>query len=869
LNKNQKQKRLSATMKVPLSWLKDYVDIPLSVAELAERLTLAGLEVGGITYIGVAGADLIWDRAKLLLGHLLKVEQHPNADRLVLATVDIGAAQPETVVTGAPNLFEFVGKGDISGLGLKSPFVLEGATVYDGHAKEPGAKMVLKGRQIRGIMNRHMLCSEKELGLSEEHDGIILTADEPAPPGTPIVDVWGDVVLDIDLTPNLVRCASIIGIAREVAALTDQKVRYPDTTLPAVGASLNGRLILKTTAPELNPRFVAVLIEGITVKPSPFWMQRRLRLAGMRPISNIVDVSNYVMLEMGQPNHAFDWDILGRRAAEYGGPVQIVTRLAQPGEQVITLDEKTHQMPDYTMLVTDPKSNLSIGGIMGGLESEVSPASRNILLEAAAWNFINIRRSSQVLNIKSEASYRFSRGVHPAQAMAGAVRGANLMAQLAGGVIAADVLDYYPHPPAPVVLDLPRAEVTRLLGVELSAAEIKNILESLEFGVEVIENSALKTQNSKLLRVTAPDHRLDISAEPVTGRADLVEEIARIYGYDRLPVSEMADELPPQRNNTSLEREERTRDLLVQAGLQEVITYRLTTPQAEARLLGQDYTAAAAYVTLANPSTPERVAMRHSVLSSVLDVAAENTRHHSRVQLFEVGQIYVPEQNGQGEAAVLPAELRRLAVVLTGPRREMGWLPADTAPVDFFDLKGVVETLLDGLHVAETTFEPARHPVYHPGRVAMLKVNGQEAGLLGQLHPLVVEAYGLQVEKEQPVLAADFDLERLLAQVPNGHVVRSVLRFPPVQQDIALVVDEHLPADRVEALIRQTGQPLLVDVHLFDVYRSPQLGAGKKSLAYSLTFQSDTGTLTDKVVARQQQNIVKRLEKEIGAALRA
>jgi phenylalanyl-tRNA synthetase beta chain len=298
-----------------------------------------------------------------------------------------------------------------------------------------------------------------------------------------------------------------------------------------------------------------------------------------------------------------------------------------------------------------------------------------------------------------------------------------------------------------------------------------------------------------------------------------------------------------------------------------VITYRLTTPQAEARLLGQDHTAA--YVTLANPSTPERIAMRHSVLSSVLDVAAENTRHHSRVQLFEVGQIYVPEQNGQGEAAVLPAELRRLAVVLTGPRHEPGWLPADTAPVDFFDLKGVVETLLDGLHVAKVAFEPARHPAYHPGRVAMLKVNKQEVGLLGQLHPLVVEAYGLQVDKEQPVLAADLNLDTLLAQVPNGHVVRSVLRFPPVQQDIALVVDEQLPADRVEALIRQTGQPLLVDVRLFDVYRSPQLGAGKKSLAYSLTFQSDTATLTDKVVARQQQNIVKRLEKELGAALRA
>lgn len=439
-------------MKVPISWLRDFVEITLSAEELAERLTLAGLEVGSIRYVGVEGADLVWDREKLVLGHLLKVEQHPQADRLVLATVEIGADKPETVVTGAPNLFEFVGQGDISRLGLKSPFVMEGATVYDGHAKEPGVKMKLKGREIRGIMNRHMLCSEKELGLSDEHEGIILTFEEAAP-GTPIVDLWGDAVLDIDITPNMIRCASILGVAREVAALTGQKLRYPDTTLPPVSGKkrLADDLVIETTHPELNPRFVAILIEGITIKESPYWMQRRLRLAGMRPINNVVDISNYVMLEMGQPNHAFDWDILRRRALNYNpplssppvgrtegghGPVKIITRLAQPGETVLTLDGKTHLMPEFSILVTDPQGNLSIGGIMGGGESEVSEHSQNILLEAAAWNFINIRRTSQALNIKSEAAYRFSRGVHPSQAMFGALRGAKLMADLAGGKIA-------------------------------------------------------------------------------------------------------------------------------------------------------------------------------------------------------------------------------------------------------------------------------------------------------------------------------------------------------------------------------------------------------------------------------------------------
>ncbi|GAB4431465.1 MAG: phenylalanine--tRNA ligase subunit beta [Anaerolineae bacterium] len=871
-------------MKVVISWLKDYVDITLPIEELAERLTLAGLEVGGIHYIGLPGADLEWDRDKLVLGHILRVEQHPQADRLVLATVDIGAAEPETVVTGAPNLFEYIGQGDISALNLRSPFVLEGATVYDGHAKEPGAKMVLKGRKVRGIMNRHMLCSEKELGLSDDHDGIIIDRDETAAPGTPLVDIWGDAVLDIDITPNMIRDACMLGVAREVAALTGQTLRYPDTNYKATGAPLGDRLAIETTDPELNPRFVAILIEGITVKPSPYWMQRRLRLAGQRPISNIVDVSNYVMLEVGQPNHAFDWDVLRRRADEYApdGPVKIITRLPHPGEKATTLDEKVHDIPDYSILVTDPKGNLSIGGIMGGLESEVSDDSANILLEAAAWNFINIRRTSQALNIKSEAAYRFSRGIHPELAMLGAKRGARLMLELAGGAVAQGIHDYYPNPAAPVVVDLPQAEVTRALGIDLSAAEITQILESLEFNVELIDDATRNTQHAPVLRVTVPDHRLDITPDPVIGRADLIEEIARIYGYDRVPVTEIADELPPQRNNAGLTREEKIRDLLTEAGLQEIITYRLTTRQAEARVLGKEYTAAAEYVTLANPSTPERAEMRHSLLNSVLEIVAENSKHQSRVQVFEVGHVYLPsagpaspplaggDKGGVNEAAILPTEQPRLALALTGPREAGGWLPADTAPVDFFDAKGVVESLLDGLHVAEVAYRPAKHAAFYPGRTAEVLVNGQSIGLVGQLHPGVVAAYEVQLlEPEQPVLAADFDLSVLLAQVPDGHVVRSVPRFPPVQQDIAVVVDESLPAEQVQAMIVQTGQPLLRDARLFDVFRGQQLGAGKKSLAYSLTFQSEERTLTDKVVAKQQAKIVQRLERELGAKLRS
>jgi len=871
-------------MKVPLSWLKEFVDITLPIPELAERLTLAGLEVGKIHFIGVEGADLVWERDKLLLGHILKVEQHPNADKLVLATVDIGAAEPETVVTGAPNLQPFVGQGDISHLGLKSPFVLEGATVYDGHADTPGAKMKLKGRTIRGIMNRHMLCSEKELGLSDDHEGIILTADEAAAPGTPLVDIWGDVVLEVDLTPNLVRCASVLGVAREVAAMTGQKVRYPQIYQADAGQNgvlsrppLSEKLVLETTEPELNPRFVAILVEGIKLGASPYWLQRRLRLAGMRPINNIVDISNYVMLEMGQPNHAFDWDVLQQRAADYtslplggteGGqnPVKIITRLAEPQEKVLTLDGKTHAMPDFAMLVTDPKGNLSIGGIMGGGESEVSETSQNILLEAAAWNFINIRRTSQALNIHSEAGYRFSRGIHPAQAMFGALRGAQLLVELTGGQINDDPLDYYPNPAAPVVVDLPRSEVSRMLGVELSLREIKHMLELLEFQVELVTG---ETKKPHTLRVTAPDHRLDISADPAIGRADLIEEIARVYGYDRIPVSEIADELPPQRNNFALDREEKTRDLLVQLGLQEVITYRLTTPEAEQRVL-QGYAAEGAYVTLANPSTPERRVMRHSLLNSVLEVVAENSKYQAHISMFEVGHIYLPlpSKNIDGAEGDLPQEQRRLAIVMTGPRAVGSWQSTDHEAMDFFDLKGIVEALLDGLHGAEAIFIPTESAVYYPGRVAELVVNGQNIGLLGQLHPLLVEAYNFQVADNQPVLAADFDLDLLLNQLPDGHITQPVSRFPAVQQDIALVLDETVSADRVLTLINQSGKPLLLAADLFDVFRGEQLGAGKKSLAYRLTYQATDRTLNDKEVSKQQEKIIQRLEREVGAKLR-
>lgn len=896
-------------MRVPLSWLKDYVEITIPVEELAHRLTLAGLEVGAIEYIGVPAGEvttgelavpistdhLVWDRDKIVVGHIVEVKSHPNADRLVLAMVESGIGKIEQCVTGAPNLFDYKDRGPLAEP-LVAPYAREGAVVIDGH-KEDGSLMTLKPRALRGIDNRTMVCSEKELGLSDEHEGILLFETDAAP-GTPLQDVLGDVVLDIELTPNMARNYAMLGIAREVAALTGQKVRYPSLDYEASGAPIEGQAAIDIREPELNPRFMLALLKGTALKPSPYWMQRRLRLAGMRPINNIVDVTNYVMLETGEPLHAFDYDVLVERAG--GKPPTIITRTAEDGETLTTLDGVKRELDPFTELVADTAGALSLAGVMGGLESEVFDSatatldatgvplpegeelprgkatsrphsSENILLEAASWNYTNIRQTlaaqrARGTEIVSEAATRFSRGVHPALAEFALRRAIGLMQQTGGGEIAQGVLDAYPRPAPEVVVDLPLSEVERVLGIALSAGEVTQILEGLEFGVEQQDDS---------LRVTVPDHRLDIGQvhfeehediRDLIGQADLLEELARIYGYDRLPNTLIEDELPPQRTNAPLQREERLRDLLTRAGLQEIVAYRLTTPEREAALTppgAESNWPDAPYVTLANPISQDRVAMRHTLLAGMLEVAAANTRWRDRIALFEIGKVYLPAEGEQ-----LPDEPGRVGIVLSGPRVRRAWSdPQRDQPerMDVFDLKGIVEMAVEGLHLEDVHFEAVEHSTFFPGRAAKLVVGEEDAGVLGELHPLVREALGLP---GQPVLAAELKLDVLVEAVDDLYPVQGVTNYPAVYQDIAVVVDDSVPAAEVEAVIREAGGFLLKDARLFDVYRGEQLGAGKKSLAYALTFQAPDKTLRDKDAERFRGKIVKTLKKQLNAELR-
>jgi phenylalanyl-tRNA synthetase beta chain len=834
-------------MKVPISWLKDYVDINIPTEELANRLTLAGMEVEHIEYYGVPGSDLVWDREKIVIAQIAEVKPHPNADRLVLADVNYGGASLHQVVTGASNIFHLKGQGPLSN-GPKVIFAREGSVLYDGH-QAGRVKITLKPAKLRGVKSDSMVCSEKELGLSDEHEGIILL-DESAPVGMAVADYLGDAVLDISVLPNIARAASIIGVAREAAALTGQPMKQPAYELHGTGPQVSEGVKIDILDPDLCSRFTATIVRNVKIAPSPYWVQRRLRLAGQRPISNLVDVSNYVMFDLGQPIHTYDYDKLLKRARAHGDAIPtIIIRRAKAGERMATLDNVDRELNTENLMICDTLGPIGVGGIMGGLDTEIDDQTTNVLIEAANFNYINIRKTTQQMKLPSEAASRFGRGIHPAMTLRGNIRSAQMIQQLAGGTIDTGLLDNYASPAETAIVTLPIAEVKRSLGFDIEIEKIAQILGSLEF------ESKIDRQNSEIV-VTAPDHRTDI-----TGPHDLIEEIARIYGLDRIPLTALHDEMPPQRNNPSLEFEERAKDLLARIGLSEAMTYAMTTPQAEAKLRSDESPDERPYIVIANPISAERSHMRHCLMPQLIEAAAANSRHHDHVAIFSIDKVYLMKGSG-----TLPKEPRRLAIVMTGAREPESWKKGDRTALDFYDMKGVIESLLIGINICEAVYEPVEHPTYYPGRTARLVIGDQKAvGVFGEVHPLVRERYNFP---DQPVLAAEFDFEALLALAPGASRVSDIPRFPVVAEDIALVVDEQLPAEKVRTTILAAGAGTsLVNVQVFDVFKGSQLGAGKKSLAYRLTYQADR-TLTDAEVAKVREKIVKQLDEELNIVLR-
>jgi phenylalanyl-tRNA synthetase beta chain len=832
-------------MKVPLNWLREYVPLTASLPELVERLTLAGLEVASVRLYGLPVPDglrskieepgPVWDRERVVTARVVGVTKHPNADKLKLVQLDYGKGEPKQVVTGAPN----IAVGDS---GQNVVLGLSGTRYFDGHA-QPKQIKELKPSTLRGVPSDAMVMSTFELGIDEEHEGIILL-EEDAPVGTPLADFMGDAVLDIDVLPNMARCLALLGVAREVAALTGQTATAPKPEPAFAAESVEGKVKVEIADHKLCARYSAMVIRGVTLGPAPGWMQRRLAYAGMRPINNVVDVTNYVMLEYGQPLHAFDYDVLVKRA---GGKAPTITvRPAKAGEKLKTLDGADRDLSPENLIIADTAGPIALAGVMGGAETEVSAATTNVLLESASFDFVSVRRTSKQFNLFSEASTRFSRGIHTEVVKPAALRAAELLQKHAGGSVLRGLVDNYPAPTPEQTVTLKKGEIRRLLGTEFPDAEVERVLKALDFKV---------AKEGDGWRVTSPPYRTDIQA----GAADLIEELARVHGYDRLPATLLSGALPEQHDNRPLALEERVKNILAEAGLQEVITYSLTSKEREASFADPP----GPHVEVLNEISADRKVMRRTLLAGVVEAAKLNLQHADSVRLFEVGPVFLPRDGSK-----LPDEPRRLAVVMTGRRAPAAWddpLGETPAALDFFDLKGVIEALVGDLHLAKVSYRPAKEVSFlHPGRAAELLLDGKPAGRFGELHPRTARALVLG---EKPVLVADLDLEALLAAAPERFAYAPVPRFQSALRDVAVIVDETVPNERVVAEIRAGGGALLSGVRLFDVYRGDQVPAGSKSLAYALSYQADRN-LAEGEIGTAHKKIEDRLRHVLKAKIR-
>jgi len=680
-----------------------------------------------------------------------------------------------------------------------------------------------------------MICSELELGISDDHEGIMLL-DPEAPVGLPLADYLGDTIFHLELSPNLVRCLSLIGVAREVAALTGERVRLPEMSLVAEGGPIEKMVSVEIEAPDLCPRYSASLIMDVTVGPSPPWLQRRLRAAGMRPINNIVDVTNYVMLELNQPLHAFDYDnIRGKK---------IVVRRAGGDKRFTTLDGEERELSPDMLMIADEEGAVAVGGVMGGLESEVTETTRQVLLEAANFDRVSIRRTSQALKVRTEASIRFDKGLDPESTIPALTRASELIRQLAGGQVAKGFADAYPRPAKRKEILFPTKEVERLLGVSVPLEEAIRILESLEFQVEV--------SGEERLRVTVPSYRGDVSLP-----ADLVEEVARMKGYDEIPTTLLSGQLPPQRINWSLHWERRAREVLAACGLNEVITYTLVSRRELEAFPLWDRETKHKPLSIANPIVLDQNLLRTTLLPSLLRTLASNLRYQSQARVFEIGRVYLPQEGD------LPWERNTLALALTGEGEKSVWGEGEV--IEFHDLKGVIEILLGEMGIQAYEFVPALHPSFSPHNAAHLLVS-QEPTLVGILgESQVGEAFDLG---ERPVYLAEIDFDALCSQATSERRYEPLPRYPAITQDMALVVDEEIPAGKVHQLIMEAGGALLTEARLFDLYRGVPIPEGKKNLAFSLTYRAPDRTLTAEEVMKIQEGIVRDLGEAIGARLR-
>ncbi|MGI6588883.1 MAG: phenylalanine--tRNA ligase subunit beta [Peptococcia bacterium] len=813
-------------MLVSWKWLNELVEIKKTPEEVATLLTMSGIEVERITFGQI-------DSVNLKVGLLNEITKHPQADKLVICRVEIGDGEERTIVTGASNVV----------VGQKVPVALPGAVLADGKKIEKAV--------LRGVMSEGMLCSAAELGMdvekipAEQKKGIYILPDTVSV-GDNVVEVLNldDVVLELELTPNRADCLGMLNIAREVAALTGSKLKLPLVKGSEEGHECAQMAHVNIEAEDLCKRYVARVIKDIQIAPSPLWLQLRLMAVGVRPINNVVDVTNYVMMEMGQPLHAFDYDCVQEK--------KIIVRKARANEELVTLDDQLRKLSPEMLIIADTEKPIAIAGVMGGLETEVTTQTKTILLEAAFFNGASVRRTSRALGLRSEASLRFEKGVDVEQVRLAADRAVQLLQEIGAGTPIEGCVDCYPVQEERRPIKLRIEKVNQVLGTALPLETMEEILKTLQ--IKVVE------KNKEGWLFLPPSYRRDLVYE-----VDLIEEIARLYDYDKIQTTLPEGVTTQGRRTVEQKLRYKLRKIMVRQGLFEVLNYSFINPQQLGFLGIPKEHSWREVVTIQNPLSEEQGIMRTTLLPGLLSTVQRNVNNRNKnLKFFELGKVYFA--HGFPAEKKLPTEKWMLAAVSTG-KKEKSWA-YEAEKYDFYYLKGVVENLMEGLGytASDLVWEVVTDlPGFHPSRTVLIKFNGKKIGVLGEIHPLVLEKY----EIEQRVAVLNIDVEKLWAEeVERKTFVAPLTKYPAVTRDLAIVVPEEVVAGAVNRLIKKQGGDWLQEVRLFDLYRGEQIQEGYKSLAFSLTWQAPHKTLTDEEVNNLHQKIEDALQKEFNADLR-
>lgn len=803
-------------MLVSYEWLSEYIDPGMNPEELAEKLNLTGIEVGSVERFGP-------ELPGVIVGQVKAMEPHPSKKKLTLVETETGEGVT-SIVCGARNMQ----------VGDKVVVAKPGSELPGGH--------LIEETLIGGVSSAGMLCSAQELGLDLDGEDEILILDQEAVVGSSAEEALGfdDYILELELTPNRADCLGLIGVAYEISAITGNSVRFPEMVPPENDEDINDTVSIKVEDQELCPRYTTRAVRDVVIGKAPLWMQLRLLKAGIRPINNVVDITNYVMWEFGQPLHAFDLDLIRDN--------KIIVRRACQDETLVTLDGVERKLTPEALVIVDGKVPVGLAGVMGGEDTEITALTTQVLIEAANFNPTNIRRTARRYNLPSEASQRFEKGVNPEAAIWAQERTALLIKRFAGGRVLKGIIDlnYLNLEPKTVLINPER--INKILGLKIPEKEVAAIMGRLGFTYE--------DKNTGQVEVTVPLRRADITIEE-----DLVEEVARLYGYDQIPTTLPGGKLHESRESDEEKLYNLVRTVLTAGGYYECITYSFINPESLGLLRIPNNDRRRQVVPVRNPFTDDQSVMRTTLLPGLLRVMKHNLSHRELNQmLFEIGSIYEPKNLPLKE---LPRERKMVSLAVTGLEPEPNWIK-ESRETDYFTVKGILDSLLTRIRIDEVDYVPRAVPFLHPTRSAVLEVDGKELGCIGQLHPDIAE----ELEIGQAVTVCELDLELISDLSELIPRVTTIPRFPAAKRDLALVVSKDISAKQLEDTIREAGGDLVRDVTLFDLYEGKQIPEGKRSLAYSLTFRRDEGTLTDEEVNEILSRVQDALY-QIGAALRS